>query len=292
MPPIEPRHQIPDELLKRFENVTSATCFSAVFRMGIKQDDNPDKIASWQNCYMYGVRPMTPGRKFAARARTLRFIPPRPDLLETIRKGEFSAEYEAMGSCGPGDILVVDGMRNVQYCILGNVKTRHLWMREAVGVVTDAAIRDLDQIRELYGLVVFAGDRSPVGNRPGIEAYEANVPIGCGGVLVLPGDLIVGDDDGVVVIPCQLAEEVIDWIEEHERVEHFIMGLMDAEKAPPGCGQLQPIAVAAEQLGVQLLLQIPNLPADCRMRQAQLIGGAAYVAQSSHHFKGTERIEG
>ena len=50
----------------------------------------------------------------------------------------------------------------------------------------------------------------------------------------MPGDLIVGDDDGVVVIPCQLAAEVIDWIEEHERVERFIMGLMDDENAPPG----------------------------------------------------------
>ncbi len=232
--PYEPRVHVEDDLLRRFTDVTSATCYSAIFRMGIEAPPGSHEEASWQNCFMYGVRPMTLGRKIAARARTLRFIPPRPDLLEITRRGEFSPEYEAMASCGPGDVLVVDGNRDVRCTVLGNVKTRHLWMNRAEGVVTDAAIRDVDMIRDDYGLAVFAGDRLPTVNRPGIEAFEANVPIGCGGALVMPGDVIVADDDGVVVIPSQLAVEVIEWIEEHERVESFIMGLMDAEDAPPG----------------------------------------------------------
>ena len=231
---IEPKAHVDDVLLARFMNVTSATCYSAMFRMGIEAPPGGYEEASWQNCYMHGVLPMTRGRKIAARARTLRFIPPRPDLLEMTRKGEFSPEYEAMATCGPGDVLVVDGNRDTSCTILGNVKTRHLWMNKAEGVVTDAAMRDVDQIRKDYGLAVFAGARLPTVNRPGIEAYEANVPVGCGGALVMPGDLIVADDDGVVVIPCQLAGEVIEWIEEHERVEGFIMGLMDEENAAPG----------------------------------------------------------
>ena len=132
----EPRVHIDDDLLKRFQGVTSATCFSAMFQMGLEAPEGTYEMASWQNCFMYGVRPMTPGRKIAARARTLRFIPPRPDLLEITRKGEFSPEYEAMATCGPGDVLVVDGNREARHTILGNVKTRHLHMNKAVGVVT------------------------------------------------------------------------------------------------------------------------------------------------------------
>ena len=230
----EPKVHIDDELLERFQGVTSATCFSAMFRMGLEAPEGTYEMASWQNCFMYGVKPMTPGRKIAARARTLRCVPPRPDLLQITRKGEFSPEYEAMATCGPGDVLVVDGNRDERQTILGNVKSRHLHMNNAVGVVADCAMRDVDLIGQEYGMAVFAAGRLPTVNRPGIESFEANVPIGCGGVLVMPGDLIVGDDDGVVVIPCQLAAEVIDWIEEHERVERFIMGLMDDENAPPG----------------------------------------------------------
>jgi regulator of RNase E activity RraA len=68
----------------------------------------------------------------------------------------------------------------------------------------------------------------------GSPFHEANVPISCDGVLVLPGDLMVADDDGVVVVPQQLAEQVIDWIEEHDRVEEYIAELVDEQQVSPG----------------------------------------------------------
>ncbi|MCH8817806.1 MAG: hypothetical protein IIC92_08770 [Chloroflexi bacterium] len=81
---------------------------------------------------------------------------------------------------------------------------------------------------------MFAGHRSPAGNLLRIEVYEANGAINCGGALVFPGDVMVEDDDGAVIAPSQLAEGVIDRIEDQDRAEVFAIGLFDEEKAPPG----------------------------------------------------------
>ena len=231
---MEPRVHVSDEILERFRRVTSATVYSAVWRHPVEGSEW-FASANWQRCLMKNVLPMTHGKTMVGRARTLRFVPPRPDLLEITRQGENSPEYIAMGTCGPGDVLVVEAhAAEPEANIVGNMKARQLWHNGAVGIVTDGGIRVLDMIVEDYGLQIFAGHRSPAGNLPWIEAYEANGAINCGGALVFPGDVIVGDDDGVVVVPCQLAEGVIDWIEEQDKAEEFVIGLIDAEKAPPG----------------------------------------------------------
>ncbi|MDP6824303.1 MAG: ribonuclease activity regulator RraA [Dehalococcoidia bacterium] len=183
---------------------------------------------------MKNVQPLTRGKKIAGRARTLSFLPPRPDMLATLRRGENSPEFEAMESCGPGDVLVVDANRMSQLGILGNMKTRRLWARGGVGLVTDGSVRDVDKIRDEYGLGVFGAGRSAITGLPGSPWHEANVPISCDGVLVIPGDVVVADDDGVVIVPQQLAAQVIEWIEEHEKVEEFIAGLVDEEQCSPG----------------------------------------------------------
>jgi len=140
-----------------------------------------------------------------------------------------------MARCGPGDVLMVEAHTFDDYaCILGNMKTRMLWHKKAEGIVTDGAIRDLQMISDEYGLSVFAANRSPAGNLPFIEAYEENEPVNVGGVLVMPGDVIVADDDGVVVVPSGRAEEVIDWIEEQEEAEQWVIDLIDKEQVPPG----------------------------------------------------------
>ncbi|MFW6175006.1 MAG: RraA family protein [Chloroflexota bacterium] len=225
---------MPDDVLERYRKAGSATVYIAVYRQPVERGEWFATV-TWQRCLMKGVRQMRPGHTLVGRARTLRFVPPRPDLLEITRQGERSPEYLAMGACGPGDVLVVEAhSQEEQASILGNMKTRQLWHNGAEGVVTDGAIRDLDMIVNDYDLGVFAGQRSPAGNLPWIEAYEAHEAVNCGGILVLPGDVIVADDDGAVVVPCQLAERVIDWIEEQDAAEQYVIGLIDEEKCPPG----------------------------------------------------------
>jgi regulator of RNase E activity RraA len=233
----KPAIEVSDEVLKRFEKVSLQTCTAALgyfSRNATSITADTDARSSWNNCYMKGVGPLTPGRKIAGRARTLSFLPPRPDLLANTRRGENSPEFEAMETCGPGDVLVVDANRMSDLGILGNMKTRRLWARGGVGVITDGAMRDVDKVRDDYGLAVFAAGRSAITGLPGSPWHKANVPISCGGVLVMPGDVLVADDDGVVVVPSLLAEQVIDWIEEHERVEGFIAELVDEQQCSPG----------------------------------------------------------
>ena len=219
----KPAH-VPDELLDRFKRVPVATVWGAVCnQLGVPMP------------FMEGVRTFTPGKRLAARARTLRFLPPRPDMDSETKRGDDSPEYRAMARCGPGDVLVADIMNRRYAAIGGDVKLLQLKMNDAEGLVTDGAIRDLDVLaEENYGLIVYAQDRTPYGGRPWAEPAEENIDIQCAGVLVRPGDVLVGDDDGVVVVPSWYAEECIDWVEEHEGAEALIKRKIVTEGVRPG----------------------------------------------------------
>lgn len=219
MAPVE----VPQSILDRFKKIPVATVYTEV------------RNHVGEPCFMEGVRAMTPGKRLAARARTLRFLPPRPDIIKEQRRGEDSAEYRAMARCGPGDVLVADIMGKRYAAIAGDVKLLQLALNQADGLVTDGAIRDLDVLNnEGYNLIVYAQDRTPTGGRPWAEPIYENEDIQCGGVLVRPGDVLVGDDDGIVVVPSWFAAEAIELAEEHEAVEQYIKEKIKKEKVAPG----------------------------------------------------------
>ncbi|MBM3956579.1 MAG: hypothetical protein FJ313_00830, partial [Gemmatimonadetes bacterium] len=148
--------EVPQEILDRFKRMPVATVYGTVARL----TGNP-------LCFMQDIRPMTPGRRLAARARTLRFLPMREDKRRETRIGQRSPEYVAMARCGPGDALVADIMGCRWAVVGGDVKLLQLKLNRADGVVSDGAIRDLDVLeREEYGLAVFARERSPMGGAP------------------------------------------------------------------------------------------------------------------------------
>ncbi|MCI0834850.1 MAG: hypothetical protein J4N66_08750, partial [Chloroflexi bacterium] len=116
----------------------------------------------------------------------------------------------------------------------GDVKLLQLAMKNADGVVVDGAIRDLDVLRdENYGLIVYATARSLHGG-PTVAPAEQDIQIQCGGALVRPGDVMVGDDDGVIVVPSWMAAEVLEHATEHEEVENYIKEKIKAEGVAPG----------------------------------------------------------
>ncbi|MBK36927.1 MAG: hypothetical protein CME26_15535 [Gemmatimonadetes bacterium] len=215
---------VPDSVLNRFRVLPIATVWS-----------HTQKDAGVPLPFMEGVYPFTKACRLAARARTIRYLPPRPDLVEETKLGEDSPEYRAMGRCGKGDVLVCDLMGSTRPCVFGDVKAMQLKMNNAEGIVTDGGIRDVDIMEEEdYGLVVYAGARTPYGSAPWAVPAEENVQIQCGGVLVRPGDVLVGDGDGVVVVPSWFAEECVSIVEEHEGVEAYIKKKIEAEGCAPG----------------------------------------------------------
>ena len=167
-----PNH-VSDEIIDRFRKVTSATVYSAVWRLDPPIGQEWFASANYQLCLMRGIKAFTPGKKLVGRAQTLRYLPARPDLLKETRRGADSPEYKAMDKCGPNDVLVVEAHTFDEYsCTMGNMKTRQLWHNNAQGLITDGAIRDLGVISSDYDLAVFAKNRSPAGNLPFLESFE------------------------------------------------------------------------------------------------------------------------
>ena len=216
--------EVPQHILDRLKKLPVATVWNSVHR-----------YAGVPLPYMNNVRLCTPGQQLAARARTLRYLPPRPDLQAEVQIGEDSPEYKAMGRCGPGDVLVCDVMGDARPCIFGDVKALQLKMTNADGVVTDGGIRDLDiMVQEEYGLIIYARDRTPLGGVPYAIPAQENVDVQCGGALVRPGDVLVGDAAGVVVVPSWFAEECVELTEVHEEAEEMIKQRILAEGVVPG----------------------------------------------------------
>jgi regulator of RNase E activity RraA len=147
----------------------------------------------------------------------------REDLERT---GEFdnrtNQQRVAVELVGPDDVLVIDARGDTRAATLGNILATRISRRGAAGIVTDGAFRDTPAIRAI-DLPTYASGQSPHVSTLVHHPQDINVPIGCGGVAVLPGDLLVGDGEGVIVIPIALAEEVVRAGYEQERREEFIL---------------------------------------------------------------------
>jgi 5-oxopent-3-ene-1,2,5-tricarboxylate decarboxylase / 2-hydroxyhepta-2,4-diene-1,7-dioate isomerase len=167
-----------------------------------------------------GVRPLVPGRRLVGTARTLRFVPFRPDLF-AAHGGGYNAHKRAMDSIGPGEVLVMEARRDPTAGTLGDILALRAKVRGAAGIVTDGAARDAAAIAAVDLPVYTSGQHPAVLGRRHVP-WETDVTIACGGAAVEVGDVIVADDDGVVVIPPNLVEEVLTAAEQQEREEEWI----------------------------------------------------------------------
>ncbi len=169
----------------------------------------------------------------AGRAVTLRFVPHRPDLAEDKPKGVNSAEYVAFELCGPGEVIVIDAMGWKYSSIGGDIKFLRLMQRRVGGLVTDGGVRDSKALKQ-YGFPVYSASLTAKQGPADFWPWQVNDAIQCGGVLVRPGDAVVGDDDGVVIVPQSEVEDVIRIAQEREEVEEVIKEQLNVENCSPG----------------------------------------------------------
>lgn len=174
--------------------------------------------------YMVGPVAYTSGLKAVGIAATLSFLPKREDIVASRLEEEqesLSALWDAVIAAQEGDVLVVDARANMQTGCLGEMLMTAIHAKGAKGLVVDGCVRDMPNARSI-GLPLFLRGTTPH-NASHFEMYpwDRDVPIGCGGVLVMPGDIIVADDDGVVVVPPKVAPVVIDYCQEREAAEVF-----------------------------------------------------------------------
>ncbi|WP_029146032.1 fumarylacetoacetate hydrolase family protein [Microbacterium luticocti] len=160
------------------------------------------------NVVIDGIRPMHPDTKLIGTARTLRFIPNREDLFKA-HGGGYNPQKQAFDALGAGEVMVIEARGDATAGTLGDILAIRAHAAGAAGIVTDGAVRDYDAVAAV-GIPVFSKGAHPavLGRRH--VAWDHDVTIGCGGVAVQPGDVIVGDGDGVIVIPPGLVEEVVD----------------------------------------------------------------------------------
>ncbi|HEX4360677.1 MAG TPA: fumarylacetoacetate hydrolase family protein [Pseudonocardia sp.] len=197
-----------DDVVRRLGTVAVATLSAQLRRRGLN-DVSVD-----------GVHPARPGSRFTGRARTLRYLPHRTDLFAE-RGGGFNAQKRAIEAVGVGEVLVMDARGERGTGTIGDILALRAQVRGAAAIVTDGGMRDSAALAALH-IPVFATTAHPavLGRRH--VPWEIDVAIACGGATVLPGDILAGDDDGVVVIPAALAETVLADAVEQERQERFV----------------------------------------------------------------------
>jgi len=189
-------------------------------------------VLGWDQSMLEGPRPLILKEKMVGTAITLGFVFYRQDLLDDLPKGVNSPEYQAFELCTEDSVLVASSVGPWE-SIGGDIKFLRLFQKNIEGLVTDGSIRDSDSIGK-YNFSVYAHSYTSK-QGPGIMLpYYVNQPINCGGVLVKPGDYIIGDNDGVVVLPKSIANQSIEIMEEREQIEKLIKKELTKNPASPG----------------------------------------------------------
>nr|MDT0662533.1 hypothetical protein [Micromonospora sp. DSM 115978] len=180
------------------------------------------QLAGLQRCFM-PIGPITPGaNRFIGVARTLRTEPMREDVLALRRSQPKASDPHriAIDEISAGEVLVVAARGDHGSAVLGDLLAQRIATLGGAGVVTDGCVRDLPGIRAV-GLPVFAAGAHAATFPVRHVAIEVNTPVGCGGVLIYPGDLLIGDDEGVAVVPAERVDEIVEACLRQEEQDQF-----------------------------------------------------------------------
>lgn len=164
------------------------------------------------------IRPIYPGIKICGAAYTIKYVPRTRTNLKSMAD-------EAKEACKPNTIVVIDCGGNIESSIWGENSSTACLVRGAVGFVIDGACRDTRELRDMR-VPVFCRAISPGIRRKALVAIAYQIPITCGGVRVHPGDIVFGDDDGVVVVPKELAEPALDKLSKYADADRTVKKLL------------------------------------------------------------------
>ena len=203
--------------LDKLRHVSVATLATALYKRGLRHQ------------VVQNVRPVSPkGVNMVGPAFTLRYMPAREDRNQLVEfRNPKHPQRHAIETCPPGHVLIMDSRGKAEAASAGDILITRLMMRGAAGVVTDGGFRDAMRIGELEMPAYHQRPASPT-NLTINEAIEINGPIGCGDAPVFPGDIVVGDDDSVIIIPAHLADEVAEEATEMTAYEDFVLETVQA----------------------------------------------------------------
>ncbi len=195
----------------KLRTISTATVATALFKRGFRTQ------------FIQNVFPLSPDQPvLVGEAFTLRYMPAREDLNQlSVFRDRSHPQRKAVEDCPPGAVLVIDSRKDARAASAGSILVTRLMKRGVAGVVTDGGFRDAAEIGKL-GFPAYHQRPSAPTNLTLHQAIDINVPIGCGDAPVFPGDVILGDGDGVIVIPAHLADEIADEAFEMTAYEDFV----------------------------------------------------------------------
>ncbi|WP_374628372.1 ribonuclease activity regulator RraA [Pannonibacter indicus] len=201
-----------NETREKLKKVSTASVATALYKRGLR------------NQFVQGVSPINwKGETMVGQAFTLRYIPAREDRNPlTVFRNADHPQRVAMETCPPGFVLVMDSRKDARAASAGSILITRLAMRGCAGVVSDGGFRDAEGIGKLDMPAYHQRPSAPT-NLTLHEALDLNVPISCGDAPVFPGDVMLGDGDGVMVIPAHLADEIADECTGMESFEDFVL---------------------------------------------------------------------
>ncbi len=199
------------ELIEKLQHVSAATAAGELARLGIR------------NPHLTGLTAFKPGKHVVGPALTLQFMPKREDIHST---GEYAGPQRqkhrhVLFHTQPGDVVVVDARGDMRSGVFGEMMLTYFFGRGGAGVVIDGCIRDFPHAQELDLGFWMKGVTPNFHVQTDIFPHAVNIPIACAGVYIEPGDIIIADDDGAVVCPIALAEELAKKAGEHHEWEDF-----------------------------------------------------------------------
>lgn len=205
-------HTLSDDTRAKLKKVSTASIATALFKRGLR------------NQFIQGVTPVSPkDENMVGPAFTLRYIPAREDRNPiTVFRNADHPQRVAVETCPEGHVLVMDARKDARAATAGSILVTRLAKRGAAGIVSDGGFRDAHGIGELSMPAYCAKPSAPT-NLTLHEALDINVPIACGDAAVFPGDVLVGDRDGVMVIPAHLADEIAEECTGMETFEDFVL---------------------------------------------------------------------
>jgi regulator of RNase E activity RraA len=176
-------------------------------------------------CFINQLDPIKPNQRLVGRARTMRYLPNRKDLRAKIYAAGPQLNYKSAEEAAPGDVLVFDAGGETQAGVSGGVTTMRFLARGGAGMVIDGAMRDLPELEAMHFQVYLRrGHASSVS--PILMSVDYQIPVRIGNVTVVPGDILVGESHGILVIPAEIVEKVVNEALEHDVQEEFQRDLL------------------------------------------------------------------
>jgi regulator of RNase E activity RraA len=230
-----PRAPLSPETLERLRRISTPTLCTQLYKLGLRTR------------FLTGVRPLRPDQRMVGEAVTVRFAPAREDLTTYEALGDPAyPQRHAIEGIARGQVLVMEGRGTADAACAGDILVARLLVRGAAGLVVDAGIRDYVSAHD-SGLPVYCLGPAAPAHVARLMAVDEDVPIGCAGVLVMPGDVMVGDGEGVVCVPRGVADRVAAGGLEQEELEAFVLQKVRGGASLPGTYPPGPATIAEYQ---------------------------------------------